>query len=83
MSAPSTPKAVKLGPMARTRILSGLRSTNDEAADHDIVTRVDEAAGADVRQLRRRRGVQIIQFGQPHTGFAVRSFDDCGVAPRG
>ena len=67
-SALGTPKAVRLGPMPRTTILSlPLLLPRMKARDHDVVTRADKGPRADIGQLRQHGLTEVVDFNQGDT----------------
>ena len=76
----SAPGTGSDGPMARTMTFCGLGSKHNEAADHDVIAGLDEAAGGNIRQLGIDRPIQIVDLHQPDSGAAIRPAHDRGVA---
>ena len=60
---------------------AGAGIENDETADHDVVARLDEAAGGDVCQ--RRSSVETVGFDQPDAGPAILPLHHRRVSARG
>lgn len=53
--------------------------TQDKAANHDVVTCVNEAAGAEVAKLRSGTLIQVISLDQANAGPAILAINDRGV----
>lgn len=67
--------------MARTTISEALEPPTINPPIKKIVPRFARAARAQVGNGGRRRRIEIIDFRQAHTGFAIRPSNHRGIAP--
>ena len=54
----------------------------NEAGDHDVVTRADKGARADISQLRGDSLIEVVNFNQGDTRGVVLASNDCRIGSR-